>query len=382
MSNPHVLFINFGESGAKVQYPAMLANALTEYCDVSFIAQSFSGIQEMHSSDVNIFTVSPREVTSDVANLADKIRIYVRIIRLIREIDPDVMHLPFFSGKPLRVLMPAISRFSVPIVGTVHAPTTTGSARLTERDRKRRQAASMLDLILVHSEPIEERAVAAGYEEEKLHSIPHGLYTVFEKHTDPKDISLPEFDLLFFGNIRDNKGPDRIPAIMEYVRESCSDCRGVVVGSLANDDLYHHTILESLRACQSISLVEEYVPDEHVGAYFESAEIAVFPYYHCNSSAVLMTSYVFETPVVTTNEGALGRYPEIDGSGVVAAHNTDRHIGEAITELLLNENRRKECIANMNQAKSKYSWNSIAKEMLYYYRKAGARIESSQIEVA
>jgi glycosyltransferase involved in cell wall biosynthesis len=235
---------------------------------------------------------------------------------------------------------------------------------------KRRVGSYFVDKIIVHGKATQRQALVAGYDSQKLEVVPHGLYNHFEKeHTD--DVKENETQILFFGNIRKNKGYDRIPELMSKVRAEVPDARALVAGSFpeyTSDGTWEWDVLQQLKTHEAITIDNRYIPASDVARYFRESAVVALPYYNATSSGVLMTAYTFDTPVVVTDTGDIGQYVSEDNSGIVADENHTDDIATAIATLLRNHNLRENKARNLRRNKEKYAWKTIVERTVSIYQ--------------
>lgn len=143
----------------------------------------------------------------------------------------------------------------------------------------------------------------------KIHVVEDGKYTKnFPNEVSKADardelgIDDRRFVYLYFGNIRPYKG---VPGLIRaYGRISCENTQLWVVGS-PRDNL-KQDIEEEAKDVGDVQVVFEYVPEEDVQLYVNSADVVVFPYTKeiLNSGSVDLASS-FGKPVIAPDEGCI-----------------------------------------------------------------------------
>jgi len=261
----------------------------------------------------------------------------------------------------------------VPLVGTLHDPIPHTGHRVVIggidlRQRARISFSRFLTVCFVHGPQCKQQAISAGYPERKIETVPHGLYTHFK--TSDGDDQDPEYDLLLFGNIRPNKGYDRVPEIIDIVRGEYPDLSVLVAGSPSNDVTTKEEVeqtVTALRRHKHVTLRAEYIPNEEVSRLFRNTKLVVLPYYDATASGVLMSAYTFGKPVVVTDTGEIGRIVREDGTGLVAEANSNEEIATKIIELLNDPDKRAQMESRIRDARTKYEWDSIARDVVTVY---------------
>lgn len=378
-----VVFVVFSLRGGMTQYSAQLANALAEYATVTVIAPDSSEARELYDDDVQ-FKPLPKPGGGILRTAVTLGGVFVALNRHLVEARPDVIHLPFLAGLPSILSLPLLWLYRRPLVGTVHDPVShegheIGLFGIDLRVAVIRFETVLLDAVVVHGEECERQALEAGYPSEKLCILPHGLYTHFEdadSGADPVPVSGTEPVLLFFGKIRPNKGFDRIPAIVDGVAEEVGNVRAVVAGSsdvgwqIDEDEL--DRIVAALDEHDRIEFEDRYVPNEEVGGYFRNATAVVLPYYDATASGVAMTAYTFETPMVATRTGDMGRMIERDETGVLADPDATDDLVDGAVEVLTDPALRDRLTDNIRENRPEYAWGAIAEQTVSLYRRLSA----------
>jgi glycosyltransferase involved in cell wall biosynthesis len=113
-------------------------------------------------------------------------------------------------------------------------------------------------------------------------------------------------NLLFFGLIRPYKGlEDLLHVFNDLSREDAERLWLTVVGETWEGCTEPARLIATSPHADRISFVNEYVPDEVVGAAFAHADVAVLPYRRSSSSGILHVAMSCGLPVVVTSVGGL-----------------------------------------------------------------------------
>ena len=170
---------------------------------------------------------------------------------------------------------------------------------------------------IVHSE-IDRKLISSHYDIclERVRVIPIGIfdqYKKIEKVLAKEQLGIRENHvILFFGLIRPYKGVkylvkafENLPA--DYIQNS----RLLVVGE-AWEDLELCTLVEKSPVKSQISLIDRYVGDSEIPAYFSAADVLVMPYIRASQSGVAHIGMEFGIPIIATRVGgleeSLGKY--------------------------------------------------------------------------
>ena len=150
--------------------------------------------------------------------------------------------------------------------------------------------------------------------------VPHGPY---DQYSDPRETSDPAIkaaisqvrtapksggvvNLLFFGLIRPYKGLEDLLRVFNALpREEAERLWLTVVGETWEGCTEPAHLIATSPHKDRITFVNEYVPDEVVGAAFAHADVAVLPYRRSSSSGILHVAMSWGLPIVVTNVGGL-----------------------------------------------------------------------------
>lgn len=151
--------------------------------------------------------------------------------------------------------------------------------------------------------------------------VPHGPYDQYRDVAGQSDDpavaaaidavrSAPKGDgvvnLLFFGLIRPYKGlADLLRVFNALPREEAERLWLTVVGETWENTTEPAHLIATSPHADRITFVNEYVPDEVVGAAFAHADVAVLPYRRSSSSGILHVAMSWGLPTVVTSVGGL-----------------------------------------------------------------------------
>ncbi len=203
----------------------------------------------------------------------------------------------------------------VRIVITCHDVTPFTSEKTTSALMKK--VLNLARSIVVHAEHNKlEMVKRYNIENSKIHVIPLPAWPV-PSETLPdvsearRRIGADKFKriVLFFGNIRREKGLDVLIRAMKKVIETFPDTCLVIAGRMFKHsfDIYQN-IAEKLNLRDNVIKRIEYIPDDEMAYYYTAADVVAVPYLQISQSAVLLTAYSYAKPVVATRVGGM---PEI-----------------------------------------------------------------------
>lgn len=217
------------------------------------------------------------------------------------------------------------------------------------------------DLFIVHSSE-DEKNLLAMIPNAKVEKNFHPTYDVFCQNLTDTGIAdklgpIEGRVILFFGFVREYKGLKyllkALPLVLKEVRVTL-----LVVGEFWKDKDDYFTLIRKLGIEDNIILVDEYVPNEDVGAYFMMADLIVQPYISATGSGVIQTAFSFNKPVVATSVGSL---PEIihDGrTGYLVPPGQPQDLSSAIIKFF-KEKKGQTFSENIEKEKYRFSWDRM-----------------------
>ncbi len=166
--------------------------------------------------------------------------------------------------------------------------------------------------------------------------------------------------VLFFGFIKPYKGVmhliDAAPPLKQHFG---AGIKVLIVGDIYGPAEPYFQRLRAGGAADIVQIVDGFVPDQTVEAYFMAADLVVLPYVSATQSGIVQIAYNYDKPVVTT---AVGGLPEVvrDGeTGFLVPPADPAALARAIIRFFA-ENRAPAFAAAVAQEKWKYSWDRMA----------------------
>lgn len=285
-------------------------------------------------------------------------------------------------GRKIKKLAPdlLIIKFWIPFMG----PSLGTVARIAKRNKKTR-VVTIIDNIIPHEKRPGDRLLANYFvgaidgfitmSESVLNDLktfdkkkpkiftPHPVYDNFGQPNDKTSskkrlgLDINQNYILFFGFIRDYKGLDLLLEAMADQRIKDLGVKLIVAGEFYTDADPYYDIMEKNDLFNQLVLATDFIPDSHVGDYFNAADMIVQPYKDATQSGVTQIAYHFEKPMLVTNVGGLPEIvPHLKTGYVVEVNPKD--IAEGILDFYEN-NREQEMILNCKEEKKKYSWETM-----------------------
>lgn len=170
--------------------------------------------------------------------------------------------------------------------------------------------------------------------------------------------------VLFFGFVRPYKGLAYLLDALASVRKQLPHIHLLVVGEFWGskepylDRIAQHGIADAL------TIIDQYVPDEALGAYFIAADVVVLPYVSATQSAVVQLAFGFGVPVITTRVGGLGEAVTHERTGLLVPPSDVAALAWAITHFFedaLGSAMRAAIAAEQHEGR--FAWEGLVKLM-------------------
>jgi glycosyltransferase involved in cell wall biosynthesis len=140
-------------------------------------------------------------------------------------------------------------------------------------------------------------------------------------------------NLLFFGLIRPYKGlEDLLRVFNDLPRDEAERLWLTVVGETWEGCTESAALIAASPHRDRITFVNEYVPDEVVGAAFAHADVAVLPYLRSSSSGILHVAMSWGLPIVVTSVGGLPEAASGYGGAVFVPPGDPAMLKEGLTK--------------------------------------------------
>ncbi|GGC48715.1 glycosyltransferase family 4 protein [Haloferax sulfurifontis] len=358
----HVLLIHL--SGTPL-YAAEIANSLLKLGnEVDALVAERNVDENYFNEDISISTVG---ISSNKETLLRSLSplTYYRLLKEIKTIDPDVIHITqgFFWLNPV---LPFLTSYS--LVFTDHEPEETNDVTFYDRTQlytwSKHHMRSVADSIIVHGEYLKSVLMSKKVPEDKLKALDHGTYRYYRQFDSRQDKDKNELNILFFGLIADYKGIDvfgeAIPAIME-------NCPRATVTIAGGGDIEKY-LSDEVVSLDSVRIYDEFIPDNQVGQLFRQADVVVLPYKSGSQSGVLTIAYEYRTPVVVTDVGGLPEVVDNGETGYVVPPNDSDALASSILDVIKYPEKKQQMERKINEkVESELSWDIICEELVEHY---------------
>lgn len=304
----------------------------------------------------------PWRVGGSVARISLSLRMAKPVRRLLAEHQFDVVHVhePFVPQLPIQFL-----RYSEAVnVGTFHAAAESNVYYVYGRRLIRRWFRRLDGKIAVSAAAARH---VSRYFPGYYNIIPNGIDV--EHFARPRE-PLPELaggpNILFVGRPERRKGLSYLLRAFVGVKERIPSARLVVVGA-GSFERYERSMR---RAGVRDVLFRSHVSFDELPRYYQSCHVFCAPNTGYESQGiVLLEAMAAGLPIVASNIEGFALVITHGVQGVLVPPRDAEALAFALTDLLLDEERRRRMSQEGRQHVQQYDWQRIAQQVLSYYER-------------
>jgi len=232
----------------------------------------------------------------------------------------------------------------------------------------------VFDYYIVHSNQNKyELAKYFKINKDNIFVVEHGIefprkINIEEVNRFRRNYNLPKNKkiILFFGNIRDDKGLDLLLKALYKINKS--EYYLIIAGRTLNNYFYkkYLKIIKKLTLKNNVLFLNRFIEENEIPILFNIANFIVLPYkYFYSQSGVLSTAVSYKLPAIVSNTGSMGDFVKENGIGIVFEANSLEQLKESI-QYFIGADLKK---YKLNEVKclKKYNWQKIAKKTLKVY---------------
>ena len=179
-----------------------------------------------------------------------------------------------------------------------------------------------------------------------------------------------EGTVLYFGFVRAYKGLSHLIDAMPMALERVPGLRLLVVGEFWDDRAPYDRAIARHGLEGKVLVVDRYVPNEMVAAYFRAADLVVLPYVSATGSGIVQVAYGFGRPVLTTRVGSLPEVVEDGRTGYLVPPGDPAAIAGAMIDFF-ERGRARELSRNVEAFRERFSWDRMVEAVESLARAAG-----------
>lgn len=202
-----------------------------------------------------------------------------------------------------------------------------------------------------------------GFEMDHVHYMPHGLMKLYKEKQDKNMHSLYDaanVNFVFFGRIQKYKGVGILIEAYERVKKEYANITLTIAGKGKLEDLELKSDFS-----KGIRIVNEYIPDEKVGCYFDGPNVVtVLPYLDATQSGVIPIAIEYGTPIIASDTGGL-KEQMLDGKfGIFVKVGDAGDLAEKMKLFLENREIFRQQQLIMKEAMKQLEWKEVVAKLL------------------
>lgn len=369
-SKPRVVILTLPPPAGIAYYGALLANALSAHTHVrAIICEEMKDFPFAPSLEVAVIR------KEKIFGLPHP-KSYGRVLRMIQEFAPDLVH--DTAGNAFKWsfgLWPMLAR-RWPLVITEHDPQPHIGMNSFFAQMTRRMAWQSAAHFIVHGKNCRQAMLEAGIAAQKISINRHGSFATYDQNRHPGVVE-EEHTVLFFGELRPNKGIHRLATIARMVHEALPQAKFLVAGKCtklpqrAEREKVQRTIA-ALKAEKNFEVHDRYIPDDEVELLFRRSALVILPYEEASQSGVIPLAYAFRKPVVAYEAGDLGESILHNKTGVLIPMGNETAFARALVRLLRHAKERRTLGEQAHGwLQRELAWDAIARKTLEDYQHTG-----------
>ena len=117
-------------------------------------------------------------------------------------------------------------------------------------------------------------------------------------------------------------------------------------------------MIRKLNIEDKVKVINQFVPNEDVGKYYQAADLVILPYRSATQSGILNVAYGFHKPVVVTDVGGLAEFVDEGKTGFVVNPNSPDEIAEGVKRFL-SEKGKVNFTTHIEERNRKNSFNQL-----------------------
>lgn len=300
-----------------------------------------------------------------------KLRIFAKLVSIVRRIDPDIVHLQVGGGVDnLLVFLYFKIVKRRPIVATFHDVKAHLGNRPILMLFNRYWIRKYSDALIVHGNRLRQQMIDEyKTPADRVHatSIGQPETSRFRKYErigatdDGKTV-------LFFGRIEKYKGLEYLIKAEPIIAKAVPGVKIVIAGMGRGFSQYEDMISQRR---QSFVVYNYRISFREGAEIFQRSSVVVLPYVEGSQTGVVPTAYGFKKPVVVTDVGSIPEIVDDGVTGLVVPPRNAERLAEAIVRILQDNSLRSSMGENaFAKLKSDLSVEQVAEQNVHVYEHA------------
>ena len=367
--------------GGQNDYALQLAEALRKQgLDINLVGaeDGMNGIYSgRHWKIIPGYQTPYGRVTKLVKHLSG----WIKILNLIKKIKPGVIHfqalrLPWLDW----IFFDIIRRLDCKIVFTAHNTKNHEASKFQQWIFDRIYKAC--DLLFVQTEFSKKVLLQnLDIEANRVRLAPRGtVLWKYEEIAEPTSLRNPrqfwnynpeDEVVLMFGLIREYKGADLLIKSLAILKDKRPNLKVLIAGHCYQKGLVesYEDLTEKLGLTDRVRFKIERIDDGLVASLFRAADLIALPYKRIDQSAVLVTAYSHQKPVVASATGGFLENIKDEQTGYLFKTESAEDLAKKIETAFSDPEKLREIGQKaLRFAQSNYLWKTTAKATLDGYR--------------
>jgi glycosyltransferase involved in cell wall biosynthesis len=290
------------------------------------------------------------------------------ITGLMHQIEPDLI---YFDDISLRISMNSFFLRKIPWVIGVHDPEPHSGEGNWRIALSRKIMYSKAVHFVTHNQFQQANFLARNRIPPARSSVIRlGVIDVYRNFGNVI-IKTEEKTVLFFGRISPYKG---LEILLQAASSVCQQLEQVTI-VIAGKPIAGYTlpVMPKLSNGGEIQLVDRFITNRELVQFFSKATCIVCPYTDATQSAVVLTAYAFEKPVIVSRVGGLPEYVLEDETGLLFTRNDPRALSDVIINVLTDAELREKLERGCSTIQREYlNWEKISEKYIEVFNKVSS----------
>jgi glycosyltransferase involved in cell wall biosynthesis len=295
------------------------------------------------------------------------IRVGREVVRLVRQIRPDVVHVDDTDVSP-RLALVSSGLDAFPVVVTVHDPTPHSGEGNWRKTLGRKLIYRRASRFIVHSASLLDAfAARSRVAPERVQAIrlgPYELYRAWAKRPIERD----ERMVLLFGRLSAYKGLHVMASAAQSVARRMPGLRVIVAGRPVSG--YRPPPSANLARDGRFEVRVGYLTNAELTELVRQSAFVVCPYVDGSQSGVVLTAFGLDRTVVASAVGGLPEYVDDGQTGLLVRPGDPTALADALEGLLADSDRRSMLEEGVRAIDGPTTWAEAASRTIDVYRAA------------
>lgn len=291
---------------------------------------------------------------------------YIRAFRDSKKNNVQVVHFQFFLIRWINLIVLLFARFyKFKKVLTIHDVDPLVN---TAPNFLHTWIYKLVDEVIVHNDFSASELRKKKIRPEKIHVVPHGNYLDSCNPLPPKQ-NEDQFNLLFFGQIKEEKGLDILLSAMKIVCAKNKNITLTIAGRPWRMDLKALSAqISATGLLENIKTHFRYIRNEEVPSFFKNADLIVLPYKRIYQSGVLLMTMSYGRPVLVSDLAPMLEIIKNKENGFTFKTGIADNLAEKILDLYAHRKQLDEAAQQaLVDISEKYDWGQVAKKTIDVY---------------